>query len=335
MGHIEGAQFNGDRGAATALRLTAWSALLLLKCLRGHEGIIDIAHVSSAHLMTSFARLIRILLLSVFACCLLGSLSADFQVNGYTRRDGTYVAQQTRPTGQAGRKPGDPAAGVVSPKTNDFALRANFSLVSVGMSAGQVTGLAGAPQLIRGSTWVYRDGSVEFAASKLVSRVTRYTSYPPAVSSNVGVGGLSSSSPANYGQTTPKETWVNGYTRADGTRVAGYYRTAANGTVNDNYSTQGNINPHTGKAGTQPRDSSFSDTPATHADGTPAHARNSPSRRAELKSIILIQNQIIDRHTKQTAFATAEGGRVSDADYEAAKEARRLAQRELDLMPQW
>lgn len=47
---------------------------------------------------------------------------------------------------------------------------------------------------------------------------------------------------------------VNGYTRADGTYVQPYERTAPNSTVNDNYSTSGNVNPYTGTAGTKPRD---------------------------------------------------------------------------------
>lgn len=43
---------------------------------------------------------------------------------------------------------------------------------------------------------------------------------------------------------------VRGYVRKDGTYVAPYQRTAPNGTINDNYSTKGNVNPYTGKAGT-------------------------------------------------------------------------------------
>lgn len=46
------------------------------------------------------------------------------------------------------------------------------------------------------------------------------------------------------------DTWVNGYTRSDGTYVNGYYRTRPNYTKLDNYSTKGNYNPYTGKAGT-------------------------------------------------------------------------------------
>lgn len=45
-------------------------------------------------------------------------------------------------------------------------------------------------------------------------------------------------------------TYVNGYTRRDGTYVQGHYRSNPNHTRLDNYSTKGNYNPYTGKAGT-------------------------------------------------------------------------------------
>ena len=44
--------------------------------------------------------------------------------------------------------------------------------------------------------------------------------------------------------------WVNGYTKANGTYVSGYYRTDPNSTTDDNYSAKGNINPYTGTTGT-------------------------------------------------------------------------------------
>lgn len=53
------------------------------------------------------------------------------------------------------------------------------------------------------------------------------------------------------------DTYVNGYTRSDGTVVQGYTRTDANSTKNDNYSTQGNTNPYTGQAGAKPRDNGY------------------------------------------------------------------------------
>lgn len=47
------------------------------------------------------------------------------------------------------------------------------------------------------------------------------------------------------------QVYVNGYTKSDGTYVAPHYRSSPNGTKLDNYSTKGNINPYTGKVGTQ------------------------------------------------------------------------------------
>lgn len=56
------------------------------------------------------------------------------------------------------------------------------------------------------------------------------------------------------------EVWVNGYTRSNGTYVQGHYRTAPDYTINNNWTTLGNVNPHTGRAGTVSRSSSFSST---------------------------------------------------------------------------
>ena len=46
------------------------------------------------------------------------------------------------------------------------------------------------------------------------------------------------------------DTYVRGYTRSDGTYVAPHFRSNPNGTTLDNWSTKGNTNPYTGKAGT-------------------------------------------------------------------------------------
>jgi hypothetical protein len=50
------------------------------------------------------------------------------------------------------------------------------------------------------------------------------------------------------------DTWVHSYTKSDGTYVPGHYRTDANDTKDDNYSTKGNVNPYTGTDGYKPRD---------------------------------------------------------------------------------
>jgi hypothetical protein len=49
------------------------------------------------------------------------------------------------------------------------------------------------------------------------------------------------------------DTWINGYTRKDGTYVPGHWRTDPNTTRNDNYSTEGDSNPYTGAPGYKPR----------------------------------------------------------------------------------
>jgi lipopolysaccharide export LptBFGC system permease protein LptF len=54
-----------------------------------------------------------------------------------------------------------------------------------------------------------------------------------------------------YSQTT---TYVNAYTRSDGTYVPGHYKTTSDNTNTNNYSTQGNTNTYTGVSGTKPKD---------------------------------------------------------------------------------
>ena len=44
---------------------------------------------------------------------------------------------------------------------------------------------------------------------------------------------------------------VKAYTKKNGTHVQIYKRSALNGTAKDNFSTKGNVNPYTGKAGTK------------------------------------------------------------------------------------
>lgn len=51
--------------------------------------------------------------------------------------------------------------------------------------------------------------------------------------------------------TNPHNVQVSGYTRANGTYVATHNRTAPNSTKTDNYSYSGNVNPYTGRVGTQ------------------------------------------------------------------------------------
>jgi hypothetical protein len=48
-----------------------------------------------------------------------------------------------------------------------------------------------------------------------------------------------------------KDTYVKKYTRKDGTEVKNHFRTEANDTDTDNYTTKGNVNPYTDEKGTK------------------------------------------------------------------------------------
>lgn len=51
--------------------------------------------------------------------------------------------------------------------------------------------------------------------------------------------------------TTFADSHVRGYYRSNGTYVQPHYRSSANGTKSDNWSTRGNVNPYTGTVGTR------------------------------------------------------------------------------------
>ena len=68
-----------------------------------------------------------------------------------------------------------------------------------------------------------------------------------SISSNAVARGQTGGS--YYGTRTP--THVNGYTKRNGTYIQPHYRTPPNNTKLDNWSTKGNVNPYTGKAGTK------------------------------------------------------------------------------------
>jgi hypothetical protein len=72
-----------------------------------------------------------------------------------------------------------------------------------------------------------------------------------------GGGGYSSGHSATSsgsGHVNSNSHSTPGYTRKDGTHVEGYRSTNPNGMRDDNYSTQGNVNPQTGKVGTKSGD---------------------------------------------------------------------------------
>jgi len=52
------------------------------------------------------------------------------------------------------------------------------------------------------------------------------------------------------GRSTASSVHVQGYVRKNGTHVQGHYRSAPDGNFANNWTTKGNINPHTGAHGT-------------------------------------------------------------------------------------
>jgi hypothetical protein len=64
-----------------------------------------------------------------------------------------------------------------------------------------------------------------------------------------GGGSHSSGSLRGSGYVNPSYHYVRPYYRRDGTYIPGHYQTNPNDTKLDNYSTEGNVNPHTGKPG--------------------------------------------------------------------------------------
>lgn len=92
---------------------------------------------------------------------------------------------------------------------------------------------------------------------------------------------------------------VKGYTRKDGTYVAPHTRSAPNSTKSDNYSTKGNVNPYTGKAGTKSEDGTASsgstskatttnDATAKPSDTKPAASEPVPARPAANLALVFL-----------------------------------------------
>lgn len=54
-----------------------------------------------------------------------------------------------------------------------------------------------------------------------------------------------------FSSTANADTWVNGYMKSNGTYVPGHFRSSPDGSVDNNWSTEGNVNPYTGRIGTR------------------------------------------------------------------------------------
>lgn len=69
-----------------------------------------------------------------------------------------------------------------------------------------------------------------------------------------GRGGGSHRSGGSHSSSTSRsrgDVYVHGHTTKTGKQVKPHHRSAPDGTRQNNYSTKGNVNPYTGKAGTR------------------------------------------------------------------------------------
>ena len=120
------------------------------------------------------------------------------------------------------------------------------------------------------------------------------------------------------------QVWVNGYYRSNGTYVQGHYRTEKNHTVNDNWTTRGNVNPHTGKAGTLPRSTSYPNTyykpvsssyttptystPARSSYSTPSYSTSTYVTPASYPSTYSTPSYSTPSYSSQTIYTGPRGG---------------------------
>lgn len=81
-----------------------------------------------------------------------------------------------------------------------------------------------------------------------------------------------------------KDVYVKGYTRSDGTVVKSHHRSSPDSTVNNNFSTKGNVNPYTGKEGWIDRDNDFSSNTASYHSPEIQLTRHQPISENKNKS---------------------------------------------------
>jgi hypothetical protein len=87
------------------------------------------------------------------------------------------------------------------------------------------------------------------------------------------------------------DTHVKGYYKKNGTYVEPHYRSSPNSTINDNYSTKGNVNPYTGKEGTRnPNDGGTYSQPVILPPSNPI-AEGDSMRLEEISPTIPLENQ--------------------------------------------
>lgn len=111
-------------------------------------------------------------------------------------------------------------------------------------------------------------------------------------------------------QTNPRHVRVNGYYRKDGTYVQPYFRTAPNSTNRDNFSTKGNVNPYTGKAGWIEPDSKYNTFYYSTYSYTPAKIQSNYATNSTLPIKHKDRTYIEDEHGGYTCYLTVKDERT-------------------------
>lgn len=110
----------------------------------------------------------------------------------------------------------------------------------------------------------------------------------------------------SFAQVNSKHIRVNGYYRKDGTYVEPYYRTAPNSTNQDNFSTQGNINPYTGKEGWIPSDNHVGNNKSRYNNLHSSYNTNyNTGKSNETCKTGLCKNQIVFKYISLTKIPTS------------------------------
>lgn len=113
-----------------------------------------------------------------------------------------------------------------------------------------------------------------------------------------------------FAQTNPNHVRVSGYTRKDGTYVQPYFRTAPNSTNRDNFSTKGNINPYTGKAGWIEPDSKYNTFYYNTYTYIPSKIQSDFATNSSLPIKYKDRTYIEDEHGGYTCYLTVKDERT-------------------------
>jgi hypothetical protein len=111
-------------------------------------------------------------------------------------------------------------------------------------------------------------------------------------------------------QTNSRHVSVSGYYRKDGTYVQPYFRTAPNSTNRDNFSTKGNVNPYTGKAGWIEPDNKYNTFYYNTYSYAPTNIQNDYSANSKPPIKYKDRTYIEDEHGEFSCYLTVKDERT-------------------------